>query len=59
MELKGRAVQPTDKTPWHKNACGEITTKFKVRTAVLLKIEVFWVAAARRLLNRYRRFDGS
>jgi hypothetical protein len=44
MELKGRAVQPTDKTPWHKNTRNDMNTIMEIFTAVL-KIEV----TARRL----------
>jgi len=51
MELKGRAVQPTDKMPWHKNTCDDMTAKMEVFTAVL-KIEV----AARRLLQSLPTF---
>jgi hypothetical protein len=41
MELKGSAVQPTDKKPWH-NTCGDMTARLELLTAVFLKIEVFW-----------------
>jgi len=51
MELKGRAVQPTDKTPRHKNTCDDMTAKMEVSTAVL-KIEV----AKRRLLQSLPTF---
>jgi hypothetical protein len=51
MELKGRAVQPTDQTPWHKNTCDDMTAKMEVFTAVL-KTEI----AARRLLQSLPTF---
>jgi len=52
MELKGRAVQPIDKTPWHKNTCDDMTAKMEVFTAVL-KNEI----DARRLLQSLPTFQ--
>jgi len=52
MELKGRAVQPTDKTPLHKNTCDDVTAKMEVFTAVLKLLHVDGY-------HHYRHFEGS